>query len=423
MSFSMKPMLALLIAISIGLIDMFVFVKVGFLSLHNLIILFCFILLTREFIADFNNQRDINQIMLMFFVFLIVKNINYINVIINGELIGSEAVVIELVKIFFYIMVFYLSYWLANNHKKHYGVVLLILTFSAIFGFFEHPLTPFTSEFVVFKLDYFAGNLIEDTQLTTESIENEYFLTRPSGPYGYAIKFAGVLVFASILSLYMYNNYNSKVYFYMFLLFLVVACLNMTRSAILGIIILGVSLLVYRREKFLYLTCFFLVLIFSLFVLSKIDIAMFDRVSDFSDNSSNSRLPMFLAGLLALFDHPLGPTVSEYAAAKSYVYIFYPIDHVLEMPSHNGIVNIGIEYGVLGIVVFFMLLFNLILRLKTLEKCTKYFWISAFFCYMFQGMFHNDFVFIGDYYGLILLGLFFSDVKQRNDQLNIQAAS
>lgn len=414
MSFPMKPMLAFLIAISIGLIDMFVFVKVGFLALHNLIILFCFTLLIREFIADFNNQRDINQIMLMFFVFLIAKNINYINVIINGELIHSETVVIELVKIFFYIMVFYISYWLANNHKKQYRVVLLILTFSAIFGLFEHPLTPFTSEVVTFKLDYFAGNLIEETQVSIENVEQEYFLPRPSGPYGYAIKFADVLVFASILSLYMYNNYDSKMYFYLFLLFLIVACLNMTRSAIIGIIILGVSLLLYRREKSLYFICFFLILAGSLFVLSKIDITVFDRVFDFSDKSSSSRLPMFLAGLLALFEHPLGPTVSQYASAKSYVYIFYPNPHVLNMPSHNGIVNIGIEYGVLGIIVFFMLVFNLILRLKTLAQRTKYFWISAFFCYMFQGMFHNDFIFTGGYYGLILLGLFFSDVKEAN---------
>tara|TARA_B110000902_G_scaffold265347_1_gene349368 strand:- start:951 stop:2261 length:1311 start_codon:yes stop_codon:yes gene_type:complete len=420
----LTTVLFLFIAITLGLNNIVVGVKVFGVSIDKLFGLFCFLLLSKSFFHDFKYNKYFRKINMIFVGFLLLKILKTESLLLQNESMESGLILMDMAKNIFFIMYFYLAYFLSTRYVDGYKIIILVLFLGFVLAFFQHPLTPLTSETMDFKLEYFSGNLLKGgSEKLEDAINYGYEVTRVSGPYGYSITLSYVLITAAIITIRLYLKENSLKYIALFIFIFFISLLSLTRSVILSMLILSFYLIYYflkgrgssiTKVLVLLLLSFFSVTLLSYFIIGN---DPFMRVFSFNDSSANARLPLLLTGIIAVIENPLGVPTAAYMEVKDLMYMTYQNHHILTKTSHNGIINIGFEYTFLGYFLFAFFIMETRSHLIGIDKVKRTFWLCALFSYFTHVMFHNEMMFISDYHSLLFLALLASETNNGKKEL------
>ncbi|WP_156953230.1 O-antigen ligase family protein [Afifella pfennigii] len=194
---------------------------------------------------------------------------------------------------------------------------------------------------------------------------------------------------------------GSRVYFALTLGNLAIAAANGTRSLLLGILIAAVlrEVVKMRVKSLLTLAVVGLICGAGLVILQNYD----SRVVSFDDESALGRFTLYQFGLRLAADFPFGlgwsADVGEYASFYwEYVATGVNAEAIFRLDVHNAYLNFFLTYGLLGTIVIVACF------LIDPPRFMHIIWI--FFAYFIHGFFHNNGVFLGDYFVWVAFGLY-----------------
>jgi O-antigen ligase len=132
----------------------------------------------------------------------------------------------------------------------------------------------------------------------------------------------------------------------------------------------------------------------------------YSRLTNLSEDSSIAgRELLWLTGLKAVADHPLGITDTQYTKVKQEMARKYGKSDLGFLNSHNGLINIGLYYSIIGYLIIFMFFIFIVKSSQLLSRNFKFLFYLFFGGYMINIFFHNNFIFISDYDILMALML------------------
>jgi hypothetical protein len=263
-------------------------------------------------------------------------------------------------------------------------------------------------------MTYFANNMIlKDLETYQDFLNNiNWTFIRISGPYGQVITLSYTLVISAILTTFMYLKTEKKVYFYNLLFIFLVSVMSLTRSAVGGVFIMLLFLASKERVHFMLLITIGIIYIIFLSNFDLTELNNYSRVVSTDDSSAQGKVYLWITGIIALILHPFGITEHSYMEVKEWVYSIYHNLDILRYPSHNGIINVGFEYTLLGIFVLIYFIVRLFKISRTLEKRERKFWLFAFFSYIFQQSFHNNGIFYVEFNVLMIIALYLVEINK-----------
>ncbi len=402
--------------------------KIGPIDYHRLAEFVIFLLILKYLLRDLKGNRVILLIfqttallyallIFKFFVLLYFKN-EY-----DPQLIHSGH---RLVFLFIYM---YLVYYFL---QKNYTFLKLVLMFAFpifLIAFLQFNLIPFNELAWELKLNYFNQNTPPEFLPYQHEAS---FRSRLSGLYGYAIPLAYATTTYMLLTLYVYVKENSVLFLLYFMFLVVISIISLTRSTALA----GVSLLVY----FIYTAMMQSSQIKKLAILSILAISLLvfvdfyttqteslERLTNTEDGSATGRLPLALTGLYNMAVHPLGASEEETKQIKEEMYAIFHHRNILHYPSHNGLLELGIQYTSIGIFVFIIFLYRLKkMTFPYLEPKLRIFFSFSLLAYFMNSFFHNAFIFTSDFF---IMGMFavlayeYKLAKQREEAKNLMKES
>lgn len=398
----------LLIVISVGLNNIVIGYKVAGVSVDRIIQILLFFILFKYFIRDLRD-KNLKFIITIIGLFLILSVFNNYSLFLQGENNITTAVFIrDVIRVLMYAIFTYLVYYALKKDIKKINIILFIHFLAVLLVFFQYPFTPLTEWARTIKLLYFSNNMTVDNLNYYQNIlENDFNILRVSGPYGQVVTLSYTFTVSGILTTFMYLKTHKNIYIYYLLFIFVVSLMTLTRSSSLAIVIMMVYLIPNKKISIPIL------IIFSIVYLNFDKMAMNEyRVMSIDDTSAQSRFPLLVTGVITLLQYPLGVTSFNYMHVKEWVYTtIFPNPIILKASSHNGIVNIGFAYTVIGIFLFFYFMAKLFQMSKVLDKKEKLFWLYAFFAYLVQESLHNNGIFYVEFNVLILLALYIANIN------------
>lgn len=394
-------MLAFLIATE----GIFTGIKISILDVHRLIEIVIFLYFSKTIFHEINNNRFlyISTMFALSLFFLLSVKLFVVTFIYNE----SETYILsDMVRLFLMFMFFYLIYILLKNRKNSLNLILLFNLPIMLIAFMQFNLFPFSDMVWDFKNTYFQHNTLD-----VKFDDDAAFRTRVIGLYSYSIPLAYILSVNMIIGLYLFIKTEKPIYV-LYLLFLgLITTFTLTRSILLSWIIV-MSYIIIRiikaKKIFLKLILISTLLIstFYLFNLYATYGSSFDRFTGVKDKSATGRIPLALTGAYASITHPFGLSKASYNEIKQEMYIIFHQENVLNFTSHNGIIQLTITYTLFVLFVLFIYMAQLsrILK-KSLDKKMYIFSIISLLAYTVNALFHNNFIFIEDYYVMIFLAI------------------
>lgn len=398
--FILKKNVLFLILFLVAFEGVFVQYKIAGVNFPRFIELFFFIYIFKSFLSDFINNRILNNINKMFFVFFLLLFVKlFVVTFIQGDL--NINILIDAVRVFTLVIYLYILYYLLKIDIKNINIILAINSIIMFIAFFQSEITPFTNLAWDIKNNYFP----------TKYEDSITFRKRVVGLYETSIILAYVLVPNMILSIYMYIKTKINLYIVYFFFLGLIAIFSLTRSVVLSWIILFIYLIVIIIknssifQKILFISTLLFVLSYGINVYIQNEKSL-NRVSSVDGNSAEGRIPLAITGAYAILKHPLGISAENYEIAKKEMYIILNNKNILKYSSHNGILNVGFQYTLLGLIVLFIYFFKLIKIIRlVIPKEMKFFFFMALLSYLANVLFHNTFMVIDDFYGLILFAI------------------
>jgi len=308
------------------------------------------------------------------------------------------------------IMVFYITYRMISSNYKLLNIVLLIQGVSFVVAFFQFHGSPFVDEAWWLKMELFINNVDGNDLLVMNQLVNR---ERIAGIHSFAITLSYSLLSASFLSLYLYIKTNNKMYYMFFVFCGLVILMSLTRSAVAGYMVVFLWSIFYmyqnadKRNKSLFISFVFVILLVVLYFsygfliqLNEAELLLVGRMIDFTEGSAGGRIPLLIAGVLTLLYDPLGFMPERYEEVKMLVYDMFGNRAVYEFSPHNGFITIGLRYTLLGLLVFVFFVVSIIkmIKLSVLNRYVKQFFIVSLFAYMVNVFFHNNIIFIQDFF-------------------------
>lgn len=424
----MKHFIYIVIAVLIGINNIFINYKVSLISYERLLEFMIFGMFIKSFLDEYRQNgyfRKYTHYILLFAVLQLLMNLKLV-AFDNAE---SKTIFIGFFKCSSFLVFSYLFLLIAKADDKYINIVIGIQVAICFFALAQHPVSPISGEAHNLKLMFFKGTE-DDAELMKNLNNQEMYIQlglgerfRLSGPFGNSISFSYFLISAFLINLYMYIKTHKRIYILTTGLVVVCSLLSQTRSLVLGeaFILLGVFFLVHNSKINSYKIIFTILgLAASLFFINKFD-AMFSggessRLTKFDDKGSNRPI-LWLTGLTAVANHPFGVSDDDYNIVRRRMYDRYGSQNVLYQSSHNGLINVGFNYtifGYLAIIAFYI--FN-IKYIRKLSKDFKYLMLLFIGGYSIHALFHNDYIFFADYtvllvYMLIPLQLSIENSKQ-----------
>jgi hypothetical protein len=407
-----KPLIYLLIFL-ISFEGVFNFYKIGGLSFVRLIELIYFIFLFKVFLESYRNIA-LKKFYIMFFAFLITSFLRIFSVtFIQNDL--DTYLFKTIFNILFLVLYLFLNYYIINKNFNYIKIILFINFFIVLIAFFQSSLTPLTDLAWEIKYQYFGLNSIGFEDSNT-------FRKRVIGLYPFSIPLAYVLVTNMILTVYLYLKEKNNIYLLYFLFLGIVSVFTLTRSIIISWLILTIYVSYINIFKFNLFKKILFITIISLTLSYGINKYIenadsLDRITKTDGASAEGRLPLAITGIYAVLKYPLGISEYNYNQVKKEMFYEFQNTSILKYDSHNGIINIGIEYTLLGIFIFIFTLYsiNKIMK-KYIDKELRYFFYIAFLSYIANALFHNNILVIDDYYSLILFAILAYEIKLKKEQ-------
>lgn len=401
---SIKYLSKLLLLFLIAFEGAFGLIQIAGSSFPRLIQGIFFIFLFKEFIKDNNQNEVLFYINKLFFIFAILLALRLFTVtFIQGQY--EFNIIIDFVRIFSIVIYTYLTYYLLKQDLNNLNIILLLNSFIMLVAFFQSNVTPLTDFAWDVRNNYFPMNTIgyED---------NITFRKRVTGVYTTSIPLAYVLTTNMILSMYMFIKTKFNLYVIYFIFLGAIAVFSQTRSVFLSWIVLSIYLIYLTFFKLTIFKKILLVIfmIFTTFYAMNTYIKnqdKLDRITSIHGASAEGRLPLAVTGLYTIIKHPFGVSKVDYNEAKKEMYAIYHMPNILQFSSHNGLINVGFKYTLLGIFVFIYFVFYIrsILRESSISKEMRLFFLVGVIAYFANSLFHNAFIVIDDFYGLILLAI------------------
>ncbi len=376
--------------------------------------LLIFILLLKPFLADLKSNKFLVFYVKFLFLLIFFLGMKAGYLMFFEDYIGF-APFKQMMRIPFFLIVPYLIYYVAKKDIKYLKIILFVQVLIFAVAFFQFPLTPLTNLAWELKYNYFAINI--PTGIINE-LGIDALKARVPSLYGYAIPFSYALVAGGILSAYLYQKTNSMIYMIAIIFMIIVAAMSLTRSAVLALLVLLLYVSFAPGKKRALVK--YIVMLGLTYVLVTMFIEhtqSFSRISNIEGSSATGRIPLLITGVYTLFLNPLGVSPDAYNAVKEEMYAIFQHPHILEFTAHNGLVSFGFYYTLIGLFVFFYLLYRVKKKYLTqLTKQMKMFFIVAFFAYLLQAFFHNNFIFTKDFGILIIVALLMYEYKISKDK-------
>jgi len=359
----------------------------------------------------FNDLRE-NKILLITFklsiIFFLLLSLKLFTVTFIFNHYESK-IFIDFARLTLMFMLFYIMYYILSKDIKYLNIILLLNLPIIIIAFFQGSFTPFTDLAWYLKFHYFA-------QLGND-IDTPWFRTRVCGLYPFTIPLGYILVTNMIVALYLYIKFSYIRYIYYFIFLGIVSSFTLTRSVMLSwlVITLYFLYLILRNgtmiKKIIVFFSLFLFISFSLATVAT-NADKFSRLSQLDDNSAEGRIPLAITATYSLIKYPLGFSDIEYNIAKKEMYNIIHNKNILEHAGHNGFLNIGFVYTLIGLFVFigyFIYIFMLVKNKFSYD--IKSFLMVIAIAYLANSLFHNNFLFYSDFYGLLILAILAVEYK------------
>jgi hypothetical protein len=404
--------LAILIGILIGLNNIVIGFKFMGVSYDRIAEISLFLILLPRMIRHLKYSGVFRAMVLVLIFFGVLRQITEITLWMQGEDSNVEAFTRTFVKSATYLIYFVLAYeGMRLSLMWFLRAYLFIVFLAGLMAFFQSPLTPLTTEAWNAKVTYFGANLQNESFLNTQKenaeVNENRFGIRVAGPYQYSIAYSYALFVPFALTIYLLFARGRISNLALFLFFGVLVLFTLTRSLLLAAIILLIPLLF--RVSFLQSIGLGIVGIgaFIYFEIWRyVEIFLSTRLSNLTSDIEVRRDLLALCGFEAVIRNPFGVTKDAYKAIQREYFEEYGATTLLFLPSHNGFVNMGFHFGVLGYFVFMLWLSICLWFYRRVRKQVRIFFPFALLAYIAHGSFHNAFIFTGDYHPLIILGLF-----------------
>jgi hypothetical protein len=402
--------------------------KIGPIDFHRLAEFVVFLFVFKYLLRDLKDNRVVLLIfqttvllyallIFKFFVLLYFKN-EY-----DPQLIHSGH---RLVFLFIYM---YLVYYFLQKRHGFLKLVLLLAFPLFLVAFLQFNLIPFNELAWELKLNYFNQNTPPDF---LPYQDEPSFRSRLSGLYGYAIPLAYAITAYMLLTLYVYVKENSLLFLVYFLFLVLISIISLTRSTALA----GVALLVY----FIYMAMTHSTQIKKLAILSILAVSLLafvdfyasqtqslERLTNTEDGSATGRIPLALTGLYNIVVHPLGASEEETQQIKKEMFAIFHHRNILYYPSHNGLIELGIQYTSIGVIIFVVFLYRLKkMAYPYLAPKLRSFFSFSLLAYFINSFFHNAFMFTSDFFIMSMFAVLAYEYKiaeQRHGAENLKMES
>ena len=376
--------------------------------------LLIFVLLLKQFLKDLKSNKFLVFYVKFLFILIFFLGIK------AGYLMFFEDYLDfvpfkQMMRVPFFLIVPYLIYFVAKKDIKYLKIILLIQVLIFSVAFFQFPLTPLTDLAWELKNNYFAANT--PTGILDE-LGVDALKARVPSLYAYAIPFSYALAAGGILSAYLYKKTNNTIYILAIVFMVIVAAMSLTRSAVLALLFLLLYVSFAPGKKRALVKYLVIVGLGYVLVTMFIEYAeSISRLTNTEGSSATGRIPLLITGAYALLLNPLGVSPDAYQAVKEEMYAIFQHPHILEFTAHNGLITFGFYYTLMGLLVFIYLLY--IVKKKYLTQLTKQmkmFFMVAFFAYLLQAFFHNNFIFTKDFGILIIVALLMYEYRISKDK-------
>tara|TARA_Y200000002_G_scaffold157518_1_gene130276 strand:+ start:1830 stop:3161 length:1332 start_codon:yes stop_codon:yes gene_type:complete len=323
-----------------------------------------------------------------------------------------ESAARDLVRVFFFFIIFCLAFYAIKILDLMAIKAYLIFTAPYfLLAFMQSPITPFNEfSFQIWSLFYESQLLVENwyAEFLYRDYNRFHFLVRVIGPYGSPTALCYALIPPIIFSAFLYLQ-EKKIKYYVWFIFLSsVAFLTLTRSLLLGTVLMILYLafmqIYLRRDRWVVISQSIIVLATIPFLLTEFsELADFGRLVDLTDvfSGGSSRIIAWTSGFIALIENPF-----YFSAENNYLPLFNEAcvrskncSDVISL--HNGFLRIGRDFSIFGLALTLILFSHLIYCSLNQRIFFKSFYIFSFLIFFIHTFFHNNTIFISEYTILI----------------------
>ncbi len=412
---NLKALMYIYIALILATEGILQGLKISGIDISRVLQVAVFIFLIKSFYFDINNNKALRTIFYFFIVMLLFLSLKmFVTTFYFNDL--DMDIFFDAIRLILMMVSLYLTYYIIKKDMKYLNLILIFNLPIMLVAFFQFQMFPFSDIAWDIKFDYFNYQRVTfHGEGTLET--NNSFRQRVIGLYATSIPLSYILVTNMIIGLYLYLKTNSKIYLLYFLFLGITSFFTLTRSVVLAFFILliyvgYIGLVKSSLKKKIYTIIIITVLSFaSLFLLGESE-GKLDRLSSSEGKSATGRLPLAITGAVALIKYPFGITDAKYDEVKKEMYQVLRHPNVLKFTSHNGLLNVGFTYTVFGLLYFIYFIFKMKKVLKQyLSPKMMQFFIVGTFAYFAHGLFHNNFIFVVEFYILIVLAIIANEYR------------
>lgn len=402
---------AVFLGLLLGLNNILIGIKVAGISIDRILEISLFFLFLPTLVRLFRRDGTYRIMVAILIGYVFLRQFNTTVVWLKGHEYDLDLYLRKFIKSFTYLIYFMLSYDGIRRHAKPFLVAYVWVAFGAgVLAFFQSPITPFTSEAWVFKMKFFGANAngaFGEVQSELASATTFEQLIRVSGPFGYVITYSYALFTGIALSIYVYINTRKKLFLGIFFFLVVISVLTLTRSLILATGIVGLALArTFSLKQYVVMGVMAIALFFYLDGPKYFKVLGESRLQNFSSDKEARRDLLSLCGLETVIRYPLGITPANYDEVRREYFERYNNHILLIGVHHNGFISLGFTFTILGMFLFFYFLWVCRWFWADIRKEVKWFFLITLGAYVIHSIFHNSFIFVGDYNIMTVVALF-----------------
>jgi hypothetical protein len=421
----------IVIAILLAIDNVFIRFKVGGISYDRLLEFILFFAFFSVYLAEIKNNSFFKKWNTFIIIFALLQLIINFKLVILGK-IEFIYVYTAFIKCFSFLVFSFLFLLIAKKDIRYVNLIIFIHFFILIFAFLQHPLSPIASQMFEIKKMLFAA--VEEAGALKRLHGEEVYIEggyasrfRLSGPFNNSISFSYFAISSFIINFYMYLRYKKRMYLFFLGVLFIASLLSQTRSLLLAELFLVFGYLFFApfKKHGLYklaLITAAVVSVFFIYTSKDLLSGSSTRLTTIGGNGQGDIRPkLWITGLYAIMNYPLGIGSEDYQEIKNEMFFKYGNSIILRMPSHNGLINVGFNYSILGYFVFFFFVAYLLKYANLLEPKYATFFKLALISYLLHTSFHNNFILDTDYPFLMVLMLIGVDWENhRNEKTNIE---
>lgn len=405
-----------LIAFLIATEGIFVGHKIVGIDIFRILEVFLFLFLLKKIYFDLQDKQQIIGLYTKFFLGFILLLFLKLGVL----LFFKDELNTDIFRAIFRLLVMYiylyLTYYLITKRFNFVKVILWINFPILLIAFLQFHFFSTSDFFWAIKDNFFSANTVS---VMIDDVGTSWQRSRVVGLYSYAITLAYIIVTNLLLVVYLYVKERNIIYFLYFLFLFILSILTMTRSLVISASILLIYMIIISMKtrtnsfhKLLIGLILGITLVYSsTFIVSNSN--LFSRIESVQDGSASGRLPLAVTGVYTILHNPLAVSKKDDQEAKEEMYRVFHHPNILIYTSHNGLIQLGFEYTLFGILLFVYFIYILNKRvLSILSRELRLYFIIAIIAYLGNSLFHNAFIFYSDFPIMIIFAILAYEYKK-----------